>query len=108
MEKNAGHVSVGATWYQSASTQYRVGYMYDASPVDELTSLSIPDTNRHWFTFGLTHALSKQWTIDGAVGLLVGEEAQVDESLTVIDTSNIQSDVTTNAWMAGIQVNYKF
>lgn len=106
--KNAGHVSVGATWYQSASTQYRVGYMYDASPVDELTSLSIPDTNRHWFTFGLTHAFSKQWTIDGAVGLLVGEEAQVDESLTVIDTSNIQSDVTTNAWMAGIQVNYKF
>lgn len=106
--KNAGHISVGATWYQSASTQYRVGYMYDASPVDELTSLSIPDTNRHWFTFGLTHALSKQWTIDGAVGLLVGEEAQVDESLTVIDTSNIQSDVTTNAWMAGIQVNYKF
>ncbi|MFM2590389.1 OmpP1/FadL family transporter [Vibrio sp. TBV020] len=106
--QDAGHISVGATWYQSPTTEYRVGYMYDVSPINQLTSLSIPDTNRHWFTFGLSHQLSKQWTIDGALGLLVGEEAHINESLTIIETSNIQSDVTTDAWMAGIQINYKF
>ncbi|MCZ8499922.1 outer membrane protein transport protein [Vibrio lentus] len=33
----------------------RAGYMYDISPTDELTSLSIPDVNRHWFLVGGTY-----------------------------------------------------
>ncbi|MCW8329207.1 OmpP1/FadL family transporter [Photobacterium sp. SDRW27] len=106
--KDAGHLSVGMTYYAPENTELRAGYMYDLSPVDEINSLSIPDSDRHWFTVGATHYFTKDFSVDLALGYLVGEETKIDESMTIIGTSNIAALTNNSAWLGGLQVNYSF
>ncbi|KFI10607.1 outer membrane protein transport protein [Vibrio coralliilyticus] len=106
--KNAGHVSVGVTHYLNKDIELRAGYMYDLSPVDQISSLSIPDTDRHWFTFGGSYAATDQLTLDLSVGYLTGEQAAINESQTVVDEYNIEATVNTSAWLVGAQLNYAF
>lgn len=82
--------------------------MYDLSPVDQISSLSIPDTDRHWFTFGGSYAATDQLTLDLSVGYLTGEQAAINESQTVVDEYNIEATVNTSAWLVGAQLNYAF
>ncbi len=44
---DAGHVSVGGTYTMSKDIVLWAGYLYDISPTDKLTYLSIPDVNLH-------------------------------------------------------------
>ena len=108
--QDAGHISVGATYTASSKLTLRTGYMYDASPTDNLTSLSIPDVNRHWLTVGGSYAMSRHSTIDVGVGVVMGESDYVDESLTTIpgSQSNITADVSADALLVGVQYQYRF
>ena len=108
--KDAGHISVGATYTASSKLTLRTGYMYDASPTDSLTSLSIPDVNRHWLTVGGSYAMTQNSSIDLGVGIVMGETDYVDESLTTIPgtQSNITADVSADALLVGMQYQYRF
>jgi long-chain fatty acid transport protein len=108
--KDAGHVSVGATYTASSKLTLRTGYMYDASPTDNLTSLSIPDVNRHWLTVGGSYAMTQNSSIDLGVGIVMGETDYVDESLTTIpgSQSNSTADVSADALLVGMQYQYRF
>ncbi|WP_299132556.1 outer membrane protein transport protein [uncultured Vibrio sp.] len=106
--KDAGHVSVGGTYTMSKDVVLRAGYMYDMSPTDELTSLSIPDVNRHWFTVGGTYHLTSASSVDLGIGFIVGESQYVDESLDALSKTNVTSDVTADALLVGVQYQHRF
>lgn len=106
--KDAGHASIGGTYKMSEDVVLRAGYMYDLSPVDEVTSLSIPDVNRHWFTVGGTYHLTASSSVDLGLGFIVGEHDQVDENLEVTSVTNVTADVTANALLVGLQYQHRF
>ncbi|MFS1492389.1 outer membrane protein transport protein [Vibrio splendidus] len=108
--KDAGHVSVGGTYTMSKDIVLRAGYMYDISPTDELTSLSIPDVNRHWLTIGGTYNFTEASSVDVGVGFIIGESQDIDENLTTIPgtSSNITADVTADALLLGVQYQHRF
>lgn len=108
--QDAGHVSVGVTHYLNRSIELRAGYMYDLSPVDQISSLSIPDTDRHWFTFGGTYTATENFSVDLSLGYLTGEQTTIDESQVLANPEpfNVVSTVNTSAWLAGLQLNYAF
>ena len=108
--QDAGHVSFGVTHYLNRSIELRAGYMYDLSPVDQISSLSIPDTDRHWFTFGGTYTATENFSVDLALGYLTGEQTTIDESQVLANPEpfNVVSTVNTSAWLAGLQLNYAF
>ncbi|UTV28451.1 porin [Photobacterium atrarenae] len=106
--QDAGHLSLGMTYDLQERTELRAGYMYDLSPVDQINSLSIPDSDRHWFTLGATHNFSQALSVDVALGYIVGEETKIDESMTIVRTSNIAALTNNSAWLAGLQLNYRF
>ena len=108
--KDAGHVSVGGTYTMSKDIVLRAGYMYDISPTDELTSLSIPDVNRHWLTVGGTYNFTDASSVDVGVGFIIGESQDIDENLTTIPgtSSNITADVTADALLLGVQYQHRF
>ncbi|MFA0406314.1 outer membrane protein transport protein [Vibrio sp. 10N.222.52.C12] len=108
--KDAGHVSVGGTYTMSKDVVLRAGYMYDISPTDELTSLSIPDVNRHWLTVGGTYNFTDASSVDVGVGFIIGESQDIDENLTTIPgtSSNITADVTADALLLGVQYQHRF
>ncbi|MEZ8545383.1 outer membrane protein transport protein [Vibrio splendidus] len=108
--KDAGHISVGGTYTMSKDIVLRAGYMYDISPTDELTSLSIPDVNRHWLTVGGTYNFTAASSVDIGVGFIIGESQDIDENLTTIPgtSSNITADVTADALLLGVQYQHRF
>ncbi|OBT22635.1 aromatic hydrocarbon degradation protein [Vibrio tasmaniensis] len=106
--KDAGHISVGGTYTMSKDIVLRAGYMYDISPTDELTSLSIPDVNRHWLTVGSTYHLTTTSSVDIGVGLIIGESQHIDESLDGLSRTNVTADVTADALLLGVQYQHRF
>ena len=84
--------------------------MYDISPTDELTSLSIPDVNRHWVTVGGTYHFTDDNSVDVGIGFIIGGSQNIDESLTTIPgtSSNITADVSADAVLLGVQYQHRF
>ncbi|WP_434356249.1 outer membrane protein transport protein [Parasalinivibrio latis] len=112
--KNAWHFSVGGTYFLNEDWTLRAGYMYDMSAQDEITSISVPDSDRQWFSAGFTYHMSKHSDIDFGFTYLMGEDVNVNENkLVPLDaTKSLLNEVTAttraNAWLYGIQYSYKF
>ncbi|GAB3291695.1 OmpP1/FadL family transporter [Parahaliea aestuarii] len=118
-------------WRYSLGTEYyagdltlRAGYAYDEGAArDGLNerhseeaglpvtwrSLSIPDTDRQWLTFGATYALSDQFSVDGSVAYLWGDGETIQEYTDQpLPTYFDGETTTTKAWLFGVSLNYTF
>ncbi|MGL5336989.1 MAG: outer membrane protein transport protein [Enterovibrio sp.] len=104
------HISLGTTFTLDNNWTLRAGYMYDTSAQDKLSSISVPDSDRQWFSAGLSYAFSPQSTFDFGVTYLIGEDVSVHETMLDKSIFKIQVDATTraNALLYGVQYSYKF
>ncbi len=108
------HYSIGGTYYLNKSLTLRAGYMYDTSAQDELTSISVPDSDRQWFSTGLTYHIDNTMNVDFGFTYLLGEETDVKESLVMPGQNNtaIVTQVTgktqANAILMGLQFSKTF
>ncbi|WP_193166012.1 OmpP1/FadL family transporter [Microbulbifer hainanensis] len=122
--------SLAAEYYPCEEVTWRIGYAYDegaardglnpdgvaetqqdlgiALPVTWRT-LSIPDTDRQWITFGGTYKFDQHLSVDGGFAYLWGDDETIQE-YTRIPVPTYFNGGTTNieAWLAGVSVNYKF
>lgn len=108
--KNTFHYSVGTTYYLSNSWTLRAGYMYDESAQDEITSISVPDSNRQWFSAGFTYQLNEKSNVDFGATYLVGQNVSVDESTYMGETeiSNITGVTRPDAILMAVQYSRTF
>ncbi|GLQ29530.1 outer membrane protein transport protein [Litoribrevibacter albus] len=107
---DAGHISVGGTYYVDPKWQLRAGYMYDIAPTDELTSLSIPDSDRHWISAGVSYLPTENSTIDLGVSYIMGEDGDIDETMEIIEgyPAHMRASTEVSATTIGLQYSYKF
>ncbi|WP_325892002.1 outer membrane protein transport protein [Grimontia sp. NTOU-MAR1] len=104
------HYSIGGTYYLNNDWTLRAGYMYDISAQDDITSISVPDSDRQWFSAGLTYNLDQSSTIDFGFTYLMGEEVSVSESTEFngITVSSITATTQANAILMGLQYSRSF
>ncbi|MGS0675175.1 OmpP1/FadL family transporter [Shewanella sp. 125m-1] len=97
--------SVGGTYALNDSWTLRAGYMFDQGVVGEVSSISIPDSDRQWYTMGATYNLSKNTSLDFGIAFVRGEETHLTEQsiLGLVDATT-----TSNATYYSMQYNYKF
>ncbi|WP_226667061.1 OmpP1/FadL family transporter [Microbulbifer aggregans] len=122
--------SLGLEYYPCDEVTWRVGYAYDEGAArdglyDEETlatgfdvtwrTLSIPDADRQWVTFGGTYEFNNQLSIDGGVAYLWGDDEPIQEFQALPVSSDFTLGTyfnggTTNleAWLAGVSLNYSF
>ncbi|MBC7006016.1 outer membrane protein transport protein [Photobacterium sp. BZF1] len=111
--KDAGHVSVGGTYYLNNDWTLRAGYMYDVAATDELKSISIPDSDRQWLSAGFTYHIDSRSNIDFGATYLIGKDTQVDEFMGVeiggmpIGTS-VSATTRSDAILVGLQYSRSF
>lgn len=104
--KDSWLFSVGATYNLNEEFTLRAGYMFDNGVVDEISSISIPDSNRNWYTAGLTYHLSQNSTIDFGIAFVVGEETSlVEKSLIVGD---VYATTDSGAVYYSLQYSYQY
>jgi long-chain fatty acid transport protein len=103
--KDGYHASLGGTYYLNDNWELRAGYMYDTAAQDQLTSISVPDSDRHWFSAGFGYHFKQHHTVDFGFTYLMGRDVSVTETsgpLTLTATTQ------ANAILAGIQYSYSF
>ena len=102
--------SLGATYLYNDKVTLRAGYAFDNGAVTlEHRSLSIPDTDRHWYTVGATYALTETTTIDMAYAYITGSTAEViqqDALGTIVSDLNATEHAKANVF--SLQVNTSF
>ncbi|MUJ23502.1 outer membrane protein transport protein [Aliivibrio fischeri] len=107
--KNSYHYSIGATHYLNNKWILRTGYMYDQTPVDELTSISIPDSDRQWFSAGFTYNWSSNTAIDFGFTYLIGKDVEVHEFIEEsLPAPAVTATTHADAILAAIQLSHSF
>jgi long-chain fatty acid transport protein len=103
--KDGYHAALGGTYYMNEAWTLRAGYMYDTAAQDQLTSISVPDSDRQWFSFGAGYHFKKHHTVDLGFTYLMGKDVSVTEYAgPVALTATTRAD----AILAGIQYSYSF
>ncbi|PSU35016.1 outer membrane protein transport protein [Photobacterium lutimaris] len=111
--KDAGHISVGGTYYLNNDWTLRAGYMYDVAATDEIKSISIPDSDRQWLSAGFTYHINSRSNIDFGATYLIGKDTQVDEFMGIevegvpIGTS-VSATTRADAILVGLQYSRSF
>ncbi|MGI9885961.1 outer membrane protein transport protein [Vibrio chagasii] len=78
--QNGMHYAIGGTYYMNRDWTLRAGYMYDTSAQDELTSVSVPDSDRQWFSAGFTYHINEKSNVDFGFTYLMGDDVKVNEN----------------------------
>ncbi|OCH12832.1 MULTISPECIES: outer membrane protein transport protein [unclassified Aliivibrio] len=102
--QNGMHYAIGGTYFLNDAWTLRAGYMYDTAAQDELTSISVPDSDRQWFSAGFSYHFEKKHTVDFGFTYLMGDDVKVEESSLQTLTATTHAD----AILAGVQYSYSF
>ncbi|MEG3753181.1 outer membrane protein transport protein [Psychromonas arctica] len=104
--KDAMHFAIGGTYYLNETWTLRTGYLYDQSAQDEVTSISVPDSDRQWFSAGVTYHFSKNANVDLGGTYLLGETVEVNEDTAGV--SSITGTTQANAILVALQYSHQF
>ncbi|MCC2522607.1 outer membrane protein transport protein [Vibrio coralliilyticus] len=103
------HYSIGGTYYINENWEARVGYMFDEGVQDELTSVSVPDSDRQWFSAGASYHFNKDQTLDLGFTYLVGEDMAVNDTIGSGATQlTLNTTTKATAMLFGVQYTHKF
>ncbi|MEF1172408.1 outer membrane protein transport protein [Vibrio sinaloensis] len=106
------HYALGGTYYLNQDWTLRAGYMYDTSAQDKVTSISVPDSDRQWFSAGFTYHLDSKSNIDFGFTYLMGKDVDVKESqyddASGLLVSSIEATTHADAILLGLQYSRSF
>ncbi|MFC3033188.1 outer membrane protein transport protein [Pseudoalteromonas fenneropenaei] len=104
---NSWRVAVGSDYQYSKELKLRLGLAYDQSPADQAhLSISIPDTDRIWFSFGGEYQIDAQSSVDVGVSVLRGKTQNFVEHDNLGQAWGFES--RGHATVIGAQYNYAF
>ncbi|KAA8668291.1 outer membrane protein transport protein [Vibrio gigantis] len=99
------HYAIGGTYYLNDTWTLRTGYMYDTSAQDQLTSVSVPDSDRQWFSAGFTYHIDTASNVDFGFTYLLGDDVSVSENAGV---SSLTATTHADAILMGLQYSRSF
>lgn len=104
---NAWRFALGGDYQVSDAVKLRAGLAYDESPApaDHL-SISIPDTDRYWVSFGANWVASENIDVDFGFSALMGKTQNFTEADGLGNQWGFESK--GDAYLAGLQLNYRF
>lgn len=107
---NSWRYALGGTYTMDKNWAFRAGYAYDESPVPAKTrTLSIPDSDRHWWSLGATYTANDNLSIDAGFAYLDGDKVNGNERLSSTSaTSATDFSAGGDAYIYGLQLNYLF
>lgn len=97
--------SVGLSYYAGENVILRTGYALDQKAGD--TTISIPDSERQWYTAGLTFKLGKTLSLDLTAAYILGEETSFEETDTNTDLTYAFTN-KAEAVIGSAQINMVF
>lgn len=110
--KDNWRFAIGSTYQINEELLYRAGIALDQTAVDnEHRTLSIPDSDRLWFSSGLGYQASELLTFDFSFTYIKAHgDAKINESLNLMDLAQVDfsGEAGGDVYLIGIQLSYKF
>ena len=84
--------------------------MYDQSAQDKITSISVPDSDRQWFSAGFTYHFNDNANVDFGATYLLGQDVSVSETTVSsgVEVSNITATTHADAILLAVQYSHSF
>ncbi|MBZ4679366.1 MAG: aromatic hydrocarbon degradation protein [Shewanella sp.] len=109
--KDNWRFALGTSYQLNNAWLLRAGVALDKTAVDdEYRTITIPDTDRLWFSVGAGYAPSKNLTVDlGLTYIRAHGDAPINETQELMGLAQVafQGDASGHVWLAGLQVTYK-
>jgi long-chain fatty acid transport protein len=102
---NSSRYAVGGEYYLSEVVTLRAGYAYDEQAGE--ATLSIPDTDRQWYTAGVTYKASQALSFDLAAAFVSGKDITFKEDVP-LSVGNAAFRSSADAYIYSVQMNYSF
>ncbi len=99
------HFAIGGTYYLNSDWTLRTGYMYDTSAQDDVTSISVPDSDRQWFSAGFTYHIDTASNVDFGFTYLLGDDVTVNEEPIA---GTLTATTHADAILLGLQYSRSF
>jgi long-chain fatty acid transport protein len=100
---DSSRYAVGAEYYASDAVTLRAGYAFDEQA--GAATLSIPDSDRQWYTAGMTIQASDALSFDLGAALVAGKEVTFEEHMNSNDLATLTS--SGDAYIYSAQMNYR-
>ncbi len=98
--RDSSRIALGASYDVTDALTVRTG-AYDESAADEHNTISIPDTDRTWFSVGATYRFTPNVSIDAGFAHLKGKKNTFKEE-------GVPFTSKASANLYGLNVNYRF
>ncbi|HII3690974.1 TPA: outer membrane protein transport protein [Pasteurella multocida] len=99
--RDSSRIALGASYDVTDVLTVRTGIAYDESAADEHNTISIPDTDRTWFSVGATYRFTPNVSIDAGFAHLKGKKNTFKEE-------GVPFTSKASANLYGLNVNYRF
>ncbi|MFZ7223966.1 outer membrane protein transport protein [Avibacterium avium] len=100
-------VAIGASYLVNDKLTLRAGLAYDeAAAPTEYASASIPDTDRTWYSLGVTYKFTPELSVDFGFAHLRGKKVTFTEDDNALAKAKYTSKSRANLY--GLNVNYSF
>jgi long-chain fatty acid transport protein len=103
--KDGWHFAIGGTYYLNRDWTLRAGYMYDTSAQDNVTSVSVPDSDRQWLSTGFTYNIDEVSNVDFGFTYLMGKDVDVKETSA---GTTLTATTHADAILVGLQYSRTF
>jgi len=100
--QDSNRYALGATYQINDNWAIRSGVAYDETPTDEHLTASIPDSNRMWYSAGMSY-YTGQHAFDLGVTYLVGEDGVISE-----EEGQFFKVTKSTAMLYAVQYSYTF
>lgn len=104
--KDSWLFSLGGTYTINEQFTVRAGYMHDQGVVDEISSISFPDSDRNWYTAGMSYHINPQNTVDFGIAYIKGEEVHLIENSAIAGPVNAVTE--SSGMYYSMQYSYQF
>ncbi|MCH1930769.1 OmpP1/FadL family transporter [Shewanella sp. A25] len=104
--KDSWLFSVGGTYTINDKFTVRAGYMHDQGIVDQISSISFPDSDRNWFTAGMSYHIDSHNTVDFGMAYIKGQEVNMIENSAI--TGDVNATTESSGMYYSVQYSYQF
>ena len=102
--------ALGANYRLSETVKLKFGVAYDQTPVpsDQHRLVSLPDSNRTWFSTGAQIKVNKDSLVDLGLAYLHVPESHIDNNQTALGRGRVSGVYDARVWIFGPQYSMAF
>lgn len=108
--RDTNFYAIGASYQMDNQWKLRLGFAYDESAVKTADRTPrIPDSDRYWYSVGLSYAYSEKLTFDAAFTYIKAKDAVVNIPTSLTNgAGGVYAEYDNSVKLVGLSLNYKF